>query len=55
MGAYPAAERGLQELCLLDSGAWAQQLWCRSLIALRYVGSSQTGDGARIGRRILYH
>ena len=46
---------------VLESGlqrAWAQQLWCRGLAALRHVESSQSSDQTHIsciGRLILNH
>ena len=39
-------------------GAWAQQLWCKGLVARRHVGSFQTTDqtcGPCIGRWMLNH
>ena len=36
--------QGLQQLQLLGSGAQAQRLWCKCLVALQHVGSSWTRD-----------
>ena len=40
------------------SGVWAQLLWCTGLVALGYVGSSQTKDQTCVyctGRLIFDH
>ena len=47
-----------RQLWLTGSRAQAQYLWCTGLVALRHVGSSQTGARTRVpctGRRILNH
>ena len=47
-----------QQLQLVDSRTWAQQLWRTDLVARHHVGSSWTRDRTRvpcIGRRILNH